>query len=281
MIQPMAIPNITPIAESEKPAKDIWDKLDIVSRAAIAFFIAVVALLIAVAPLIIPRLAEKIGGKVEKIITTQTTGKDYLQIALGILEKKDLPEEMQKNIGLRQWAVGLLKYYSPAALDKITGDKLVSGEVDIPLVDGNSQYNSSQFHDWESILPNSLSVQAPHGRDIIALVNADGILRISPFKGKQFPAYIYRTEIKSPQAPVFSEDGAELLVFNNKTLMLFPFDKAAPEGLPHLNPPKQITPPNGIRDVSFSYERGATIIVTGADGKRTSYDLDGNENKQQ
>lgn len=55
-----------------------------------------------------------------------------MQIAMNILEKKDLPQDMQKNIGLRKWAMELLQHYSPVKLDDRTKDKLVNGEVEIP-----------------------------------------------------------------------------------------------------------------------------------------------------
>jgi hypothetical protein len=84
------------------------------------------------------------GGRIQKTITNQTvktqesiatqnTGKDYVQIALRILEQKDLREDMKKNIGLRKWAVSLLKYYSPVTLDDSTADKLINGDVEIPF----------------------------------------------------------------------------------------------------------------------------------------------------
>jgi hypothetical protein len=49
------------------------------------------------------------GGRIQKTITNQTvktqesiatqnTGKDYVQIALRILEQKDLREDMKKNL---------------------------------------------------------------------------------------------------------------------------------------------------------------------------------------
>jgi hypothetical protein len=105
---------------TNNPKKDGWDKADIAGK-----FLIAVAIPIAVAI---------IGGQVQKVVTTQQTGKDYMQMALGILEKKDLPAEMQKNIGLRKWAVDLLNYYSEVKLDNNTANKLVTGDVQIPLV---------------------------------------------------------------------------------------------------------------------------------------------------
>jgi hypothetical protein len=119
----MPVPNNTPdsvrqrrsIAEMlwqtrKTPSKkDFWDKADIVGKFAIA-------LLTGGAAVVIPIAVATIGNQVQKVISAQNTGKDYITIALGILERKDLPEDMQKNEGLREWAVGLLRYYSPVHL---------------------------------------------------------------------------------------------------------------------------------------------------------------------
>jgi hypothetical protein len=66
---------------NEKPRKDWWDKADIVGKWVVAVVIALV------------------GWWIQNVVTTQNTGKDYIGIALGILERKDLPEDMQKNKG--------------------------------------------------------------------------------------------------------------------------------------------------------------------------------------
>ena len=63
--------------------KDFWDKLDIIGKAAIA-------LITAIAAVVIPVVVTRISGQVQNTVTEQNTGKDYIQIALGILEKKEL-----------------------------------------------------------------------------------------------------------------------------------------------------------------------------------------------
>ena len=75
--------------KEDKPKKDLWDKLDIIGKVFIAFIAAVAAV-------VIPVVVAKIGGQVQGTVTAQNTAKDYIQIALGILEKKDMPVEMQK-----------------------------------------------------------------------------------------------------------------------------------------------------------------------------------------
>ncbi len=90
-------------------------------KVAIGILTAIVALVVTV-----------IGWKIQESIATQNTGKDYLQIALGILEQKDLPEEVKKNKGLRTWAVELLNRYSQVKLDPETSNELINGETNIP-----------------------------------------------------------------------------------------------------------------------------------------------------
>lgn len=239
---------------SEKSKKDSWDKADIIGKLAVAVLVALV------------------GWWIQGVVTTQNTGKDYIGIALGILENKDQTEAMKKNTALRQWAVDLLKYYSSITLDKFTGDKLVSGEVDI-----YGKIDSSAFSGQDKIFPNVVvGIKDPQGADIIVLVNVDGVIRVSPFKIKQFPAYLYDTGLKSPIGIDFSDDVTKLLVYNSQSLELFAFDTKTPEGVPHLNTPLKITPPSSILHVYLSYH-GTPIMVWGADQKARGYDFDGNE----
>ena len=136
-------------------------------------------------------------------------------MALNILEKKDLTQDMQKNIGLRKWAVGLLKYYSPVTLDDDTGDKLVSGEVEIPLVSDNSQESA-----WGPPDPSSaFQAVAPHNYGFASL-NTDGVLRV-----RAGARYTAQTGIKSPKGVFFTLEGNTgspmLVVFNNQTFAIY------------------------------------------------------------
>jgi hypothetical protein len=54
------------------------------------------------------RCVAKISEHAQRVITAQRTGKDYIDIALRIRERKDVPEDLQKNKGLGKWAVKLL-----------------------------------------------------------------------------------------------------------------------------------------------------------------------------
>jgi len=67
------------------------------------------------------------------VITAQGTGKDYIDIALRIRERKDVPEDLQKNKGLGKWAVKLLNRYSREKLDNDTSRELIDGEIRIPI----------------------------------------------------------------------------------------------------------------------------------------------------
>jgi hypothetical protein len=119
--------------EDEKSKKDWWDKADIVAKWLIGLASAFAAISVVYMGGRIQKTITNQTVKTQESIATQNTGKDYVQIALRILEQKDLREDMKKNIGLRKWAVGLLKYYSPVTLDDSTADKLINGDVEIPF----------------------------------------------------------------------------------------------------------------------------------------------------
>jgi hypothetical protein len=138
---PMGTPNNVPNAnsgrrslaellwQSRKPKKaenlrkDGWDKADIIARWLIAIAAGSISVLVAIIGGNIQQAVTSQTGKIQQSIAEQNTGKDYMQMAFGILEKKDLTEDMQKNKGLRKWAVDLLQYYSPVKLGKTTADQ--------------------------------------------------------------------------------------------------------------------------------------------------------------
>lgn len=248
----MAIPNNTPNDSkgTDKPKKDGWDKADIVGKFLIALVVAF------------------IGWQVQSVVTTQNTGKDYMQIALNILEKRDLTQNMQKNIGLRKWAVDLLQHYSPVKLDDPTKDKLINGEVEIPFANRNSRDFGAPGP------PFVFNAIAPHGQGF-ASVNADGVLDLSTRSNNKVTVY---TELKSPKGLFYPrEDGAHLIVYNNQTFMIFYLSEDYPS--PGKSVPfKEVSPPNGISNIHFSDDR-TMIIVTATDNKEIHYDLDGKEIK--
>jgi hypothetical protein len=130
----------------ERSKKDWWDKLDIIAKAIIALFTALAAV-------VIPVVVAIIGRNVQRIITAQTTGKDYIQIALSILQnppQDSTIRERFKNKDLRKWAVSLLNKTSPVPFDKPTAEQLIHGQTQLPLVTcllNNSDISTSSFWD--------------------------------------------------------------------------------------------------------------------------------------
>jgi hypothetical protein len=98
--------NVTP--------KDIWDKLDVLSRVTSAIAIpAVIA----------------IGGwYIQSATTRQSISKDYVTLAISILEKPKSKEDS----GLRVWAVDLLNDNAPTKLPADTLAQLRSGSLTLP-----------------------------------------------------------------------------------------------------------------------------------------------------
>jgi hypothetical protein len=256
----------------EKPKKDAWDKADIIAKGLIGLASAFAAIFVVYMGGRIQKTITNQTVKTQESIATQNTGKDYVQIALRILEQKDLREDMKKNIGLRKWAVSLLKYYSPVTLDDSTADKLINGDVEIPFT-APAPWRESE---WGPPDPNAaFQAIAPHGFGFASL-NTDGVLRIRTRSAR----YTYPTEIKSPRGLFFSEDGVELVVYNNQTFAIFSTVPDTIRGRPHVSPPIQISPPNGISTITFNPPYGRTLMVTGTDNKQISYDSEGNEVKQ-
>jgi len=81
-------PSIHRLKSNHREVKGRWERLT--------------PFLTALAAIVIPIVVAIIGWQVQKVVTSQSTGKDYIGIALGILEKKDLPAEMGSNLGLRK-----------------------------------------------------------------------------------------------------------------------------------------------------------------------------------
>jgi hypothetical protein len=95
-------------------SQDIWDKLDISSRIMSAIAIpAVIA----------------IGGwYIQSTTTHQSISKDYVTLAISILEKPKSKEDS----GLRDWAVDLLDENAPKRLPADTVAHLRSGSLTLP-----------------------------------------------------------------------------------------------------------------------------------------------------
>jgi len=101
----------------------------------------------------------------------------YIRIARGILERKDLPEDMQKNSGLRQWAVKLLNHYSPERLDDHTTQELIKGETRIPLVQNVGI--PPRLSAYQPLDPRSIAYQPGEVLPSVFSFNKDKSLRVS------------------------------------------------------------------------------------------------------
>jgi hypothetical protein len=194
---------------NEKPKKDWWDKIDIIGKGVIAIAALVV----------IPIVVARISGQVQKTITSQNTGKDYIGIALGILERKDLPEDMQKNIGLRQWAVRLLNHYSPQRLDDKTVQELINGETRLPALSDplrpptREQLEASPSHYVAELNPDK------HFR---VEVRGDGIMEVLDMQ--KYSSEGRSTDVTSPQGVVFASDSRHFAIYNHNTFRIFQLD---------------------------------------------------------
>jgi hypothetical protein len=113
----MATPDNAPNADSG--SKGRWEKLEIVSRI--------------FATIGIPVVLGFGTWWIQATISQQSVSKDYVKLALSILEKKRDNTEAQTSKGLRKWAVELLNKTSPVELDNFTVDELMKGTLQLPL----------------------------------------------------------------------------------------------------------------------------------------------------
>jgi hypothetical protein len=242
---------------NEKPRKDWWDKADIVGKWVVAVIIALV------------------GWWIQNVLTTQNTGKDYIGIALGILERKDLPEDMQKNKGLREWAVGLLNNYSPKQLDPITSQELMKGETRLPPPRLSPASNPPGFVGvTEQVLPSVFAFNKD--KSLRVSVNAEGFLELIQMTTGQSTGSMH-TYISSPKAIAFSPDDHYFVIANNLTFLFFEVDSAGnySEKGPGRwqNGQPSFTLPSGLEKLTITADDVA--VITGSDGKETKWPLKG------
>jgi hypothetical protein len=194
--------------KKEKPRKDRWDKAEMIEKA----FIAVAALIV------IPIVVAKISEHAQRVITAQGTGKDYIDIALRIRERKDVPEDLQKNKGLGKWAVKLLNRYSREKLDNDTSQELINGEIRIPI--GQNIGTSSGVATTAYML-----VAFNRDKSLRASVDAEGFLEIMRMttglstSGTFLPYHPGGNgfAIASPRVAMFSRDDKYLVIANDIT----------------------------------------------------------------
>lgn len=244
------MPDMADSQKDETPRKDWWDKADIVGK-------WVVALVIALA-----------GWWIQNVLTAQSTGKDYIAISLVILERKDLPADMQKNKGLREWAVKLLNNYSSAKLDDTTMRDLTEGETRIPIAQGLPPRQ-----------PTIAELQAASSYSILRMSN-DKSMRVSvngQGEVKTIQAATgggggFSSNITLPQGLVISPDNHHFAVYNDRLIGVW--DVAFGINSTRTEQTAEFTiHPSVIASVSFTNDN--FILVTDTDGKQTKYTLTG------
>jgi WD40 repeat protein len=101
---------------SSKSQKDIWDKFQV--GAAI-----VTAIVSVIAAVVIPIVIGIASNRIQKSIAKQSVAKDYVGIAVSILER---PKD-EEHTALRDWAVDMLSSNSPKKFTQQQLDELKSG----------------------------------------------------------------------------------------------------------------------------------------------------------
>jgi hypothetical protein len=266
----------THLKRDQVRSKDVWDIIDIVAR-------GVIALLTVVAAIVIPIVVATIGGQVQQVVTAQITGKDYIQIALGILqstspetEKKATFAEKQKNKDLRQWAVSLINKTSPLPFSPKTSEELINGDTElpyfplVPFVEEAIAEKSPLL----TLLSQSIPVDSPSGW-LIAFLKKDGSVFVTDHSSLM-PIIEIETKLAPPKGLIFSPDEWNLIVFGERTFAICASEGHTAQDMPRYNAPIKVTPPNGIFKITVS-EDSKTILVTGTDNRQIRYDLDGNQ----
>jgi hypothetical protein len=229
----------------------------------------------AVAAVVTPIAVVIIGGYINATIDSQNRQKDLLQTAVGILENKVPPEEMQRTKPLREWAVYVLNTYSPKPMDPKVLDEMVNGQFALPLVQTNFGFIfPDPMPHSKPAIPKFIATSVD--KKITVTAKSDDHLEIID-ETKAPPTIITtNTGVASPTGIVFSADDHYLLVYNETCFSIF--DNAG-EWLRALNPNGMpVIPPAGIASVKFP--NNDEIVVTSSDGKETQYNLQGKEIKQ-
>lgn len=75
------------------------------------------------------------GWKMQSDLATRSVDKDYVSLAVSILNT----EANENNVPLRQWAVDVLSNKSPVEISESLADKLVSGDVVLPMTQNSTR----------------------------------------------------------------------------------------------------------------------------------------------
>jgi WD40 repeat protein len=108
------------------------------------------------------------GWWLQSSITNQSIGKDYVSLAISVLEKptKDMDNE------LRDWAVDMLNDYAPRKFHKDTVDKLKSGTIDLPTL--------------KDVLSGTSGTTIAISQDLLAVVGQNDTIEIFNIKSGKF-----------------------------------------------------------------------------------------------
>jgi hypothetical protein len=71
------------------------------------------------------------GWLIQTTLAKQSVSKDYVTLALDILENKQGNDEARNTRGLRTWAVDLLNDASPVKMDSYTADQLINRKMQL------------------------------------------------------------------------------------------------------------------------------------------------------
>ena len=205
----------------------------------------------------------------QESVAAQTTGKDYMQIALGILKEKDLSEPMKSNSGLREWAVNLLQYYSPVKLDEETAKQLISGKVQIPVAQMDYPEPARRLV-FSLEARGHKAASSPDG-SIVASSDESGSVDVWRKSGDRFTV---QTRAAYAKGLAFAPDGKTLVVFSGirKIFAILPnisLDKEADLQITVFDSGSRA----GIESVRF--EGNDIIVVKTSDGKESRYSLHG------
>jgi tetratricopeptide (TPR) repeat protein len=116
--RPASRREIVLITRSEPKTPDPWARLE-----ALAKITSAVA---------VPLLLAFVGWIVQGSLATKTASKDYVQLAISILNQ---PQHADVDPALRTWAVQLLNANSPTEFSETVITKLKSGAVTLPVVE--------------------------------------------------------------------------------------------------------------------------------------------------
>jgi hypothetical protein len=251
----MATPNDAPNADSG--SNHAWQKWESFSRIFAALGIPVV---LAVGTWII-----------QAGVSQQSVSKDYVTLALSILEKPADNVEAQHSKGLRTWAVDLVNKAAPVQLDNLTADQLINGTLRLPSTNDLPPSDAFDFPLKGEI---SEPIISPDN-NVSAQYNHSGVLSVQDLHSKHIQECT--TGLPRPIGLVFSPlvggDHHLMVIFNS---MMFELVDVIPKiggvisGGIVLRNPHQL-PSEAISSIKFSDD--GNLEITTLSGKIEKYDL--------